>query len=107
MSAQRQKPATTKNADHDQLLAFNISIPLDKFLPQTWANYGMNASRNNGTTHSIGLNGVALENRALNWNAQQGYGTEGVGYTGSVNADYRGTYGEATAGYGYDKTVNA
>ena len=23
-----------KNADHDQLLAFNVSIPLDKFLPQ-------------------------------------------------------------------------
>jgi len=44
-----------KNADHDQLLAFNISIPLDKFLPQTWANYGMNASGNNGTTHNVGL----------------------------------------------------
>ena len=53
MSAQRQKPATAKkNADHDQLLAFNVSIPLDKFLSQTWANYGMNASGNNGTTHN-------------------------------------------------------
>lgn len=31
MSAQRQKPVTAKNADHDQLLAFNVSIPLDKF----------------------------------------------------------------------------
>ncbi|CZX68979.1 fimbrial biogenesis outer membrane usher protein [Enterobacter hormaechei subsp. steigerwaltii] len=92
-----------KNADHDQLLAFNVSIPLDKFLSQTWANYGMNASGNNGTTHNVGLNGVALENRALNWNVQQGYGTEGVGYTGNVNADYKGTYGEVTAGYGYDK----
>ncbi|AYU94749.1 fimbria/pilus outer membrane usher protein [Enterobacter hormaechei] len=92
-----------KNADHDQLLAFNVSIPLDKFLPQTWANYGMNASSNNGTTHNVGLNGVALENRALSWNVQQGYGTEGVGNTGNVNADYKGTYGEVTAGYGYDK----
>ncbi|WP_163451929.1 fimbria/pilus outer membrane usher protein, partial [Escherichia coli] len=30
-------------------------------------------------------------------------GTEGVGYTGNVNADYKGAYGEVTAGYGYDK----
>ncbi len=34
----------------NQMLALNISIPLEKLLPQTWANYGMNASKHNGTT---------------------------------------------------------
>ncbi len=63
----------------------------------------MNHSKNNGTTHNVGLNGSALENNALNWNVQQGYGTDGVWYTGNANADYKGTYGEVTAGYGYDK----
>jgi outer membrane usher protein len=92
-----------KRYDNDRLLAFNVSIPLDKFLPQTWANYGVSASRNNGTTQNVGLNGVALENHALNWNVQQGYGSDGVGYTGNMNGDYKGTYGEATAGYSYDK----
>jgi outer membrane usher protein len=72
-------------------------------LPQTWANYGVSTSKNNGTTHNIGLNGVALENHALNWNVQQGYGSDGVGYTGNMNGDYKGTYGEVTAGYSYDK----
>ncbi|KZP62584.1 fimbrial assembly protein [Enterobacter cloacae subsp. dissolvens] len=94
---------STKTYDHDQLLAFTVSVPLDKFLPQTWANYGLNTSKNNGTTHSIGMNGVALDNSALSWNIQQGYGTDGVGYTGTLNGDYKGTYGEVTAGYGYDK----
>lgn len=89
--------------DKDQQLALTISIPLDKFLPQTWANYSMNASKQSGTTHSVGLSGMAMENNALNWNVQQGYGTNDVGYTGSMNADYRGTYGELSAGYGYDK----
>jgi len=89
--------------DKDQMLAFNISVPLDKFLPQTWANYNMNASKNNGTTHSVGMNGVALENNALSWNIQQGYGSDNVGYSGNMNADYKGTYGEVTAGYAYDK----
>lgn len=89
--------------DKDQQLALNISVPLDKFLPQTWANYNMNAGKNSGTTHSVGLSGTALENNALNWNVQQGYGTNDVGYTGNMNADYKGTYGEVTAGYAYDK----
>ncbi|MDK2707425.1 fimbria/pilus outer membrane usher protein [Enterobacter cloacae] len=94
---------STKTYDHDQLLALTVSVPLDKFLPQTWANYGLNASKNSGTTHSIGMNGVALDNSALSWNIQQGYGTDGVGYTGTLNGDYKGTYREVTAGYGYDK----
>lgn len=89
--------------DKDQMLAFNISVPLDKFLPQTWANYSMNASKNNGTTHNVGMNGLAMENNALSWNIQQGYGTDNVGYSGNLNADYKGTYSEVTAGYAYDK----
>lgn len=90
--------------DKDQQLALNVSIPLEKFLPNSWVNYSMNASKNNGTTHQVGLSGMALENNALNWNVQQGYGTDDVGYTGNMNADYKGTYGEVTAGYGYDKS---
>ncbi|WP_421512495.1 fimbria/pilus outer membrane usher protein (plasmid) [Enterobacter sp. JS8-1] len=89
--------------DKDQQIAVNVSVPLEKLLPGTWANYSMNHSKNNGTTHSVGLNGSALENNALNWNVQQGYGTDGIGYTGNTNVDYKGTYGEVTAGYGYDK----
>lgn len=88
--------------DKDQQIALNISIPLERFLPGAWANYAMNSSKTNGTTHSVGLSGVALENNALNWNVQQGYGTNDVGSSGTMNADYKGTYGEMTAGYGYD-----
>lgn len=96
--------ASQKTVDHDQLLAFTLSVPLDKFLPQTWTNSGMNASKTHGTTYSVGMNGVARDHNALNWNVQQGYGTRGVGNTGTLNGDYKGTYGEVTAGYGYDKS---
>lgn len=89
--------------NNDQLMALNLSVPLEKLLPQSWANYGANSSKNNGTTHSVGVSGVALRNNALSWNVQQGYGTNGVGNTGNINADYKGTYGEALAGYSYDK----
>lgn len=89
--------------DKDQQLALNVSIPLDKFLPNSWASYSLNTSKNNGTVHQVGMNGMALTNNALNWNVQQGYSTQGVGYTGNMNADYKGTYGEVTTGYAYDK----
>ncbi|MBA2152872.1 fimbrial biogenesis outer membrane usher protein [Enterobacter roggenkampii] len=89
--------------DKDRMVAFNISVPLEKFLPQTWANYSVNNSKNSGTTHTVGINGTALENNALNWNVQQGYGSDNVGYSGNVNGDYKGTYGEVTAGYSYDQ----
>lgn len=89
--------------DKDQQIALNISIPLDQFMPKTWANYSMNASQKTGTTHTVGINGVAMENNSLNWNVQEGYGTNDVGNTGTANADYRGTYGEVTAGYSYDQ----
>lgn len=97
------KSGNSPSYDKDQMLALNISVPLEKLLPQTWANYSMNASKNNSTTHSVGMNGVALENNALSWNVQQGYGSDNIGYSGSMNADYKGTYGEVTTGYAYDK----
>ncbi|WP_348959211.1 fimbria/pilus outer membrane usher protein [Enterobacter cloacae complex sp. Mu1197] len=105
-STRNGNPGTYGNPtsyDKDRMVAFNISVPLDKFLPQTWANYSVNNSKNNGTTHTVGINGTALENNALNWNVQQGYGSNNVGYSGNVNGDYKGTYGEVTAGYSYDQ----
>ncbi|MFO6296573.1 fimbria/pilus outer membrane usher protein [Rahnella selenatireducens] len=88
--------------DKDQMIALNISIPLDRFLSNTWANYSLNNSKQGNTTHTMGISGTSLEGNALSWNVQQGYGTDNAGYTGNANADYRGTYGEVTGGYSYD-----
>lgn len=90
------------SADNDKQIAFHMSIPLDKFLRNTWANYNYNASKNGNVTHSLGMSGTALEGNNLSWNVQQGYGTDNVGYSGSTNADYRGSKGEITGGYSYD-----
>ncbi|WP_426448827.1 fimbria/pilus outer membrane usher protein [Siccibacter colletis] len=90
--------------EKDQMVALNLSIPLEKFLPNTWASYSMNNSKNSGTTHSVGISGMALENNALSWNVQEGYGSKGTGNTGSLNGDYKGTYGEVTGGYSYDQS---
>lgn len=94
------------NTDH--LISFNISAPLDRLFGRDnrrslYAGYMMNSSRKGSTTHSVSLNGTALDDSNLSWGVQQGYGTRGQGYSGNVNADWRASYGEVAGGYSYDK----
>lgn len=89
--------------DRDQIFSLNISIPLDHFMPRTYASYNLNTSKSGNTTQTAGLNGTALADNNLSWSAQEGYGTQGAGNTGNLNADYRGTYAELSTGYAYDQ----
>jgi outer membrane usher protein len=89
--------------DRDQVFAFNVSMPLNRWLGNTYASYNMNTSQRGGTTNTVGLNGSALADNNLNWGVQQGYTSQGVGNSGNLNANYRGTYGELNAGYAYDR----
>jgi len=91
----------------DQLFSFNISVPLDRLFNRNskhpvYANYMLNSSKNGNTTNSLSVGGTALGDNNLSWSVQQGYGSQGQGNSGSVNADWRATYGEVTGGYGYD-----
>jgi outer membrane usher protein len=87
----------------DQILALNISVPLNKFLPGGYATYGMSSSKKGNTTNNIGLSGTAMADNNLSYNLSQGYGSQGQGSSGSAAADYKGGKGELNIGYSYDK----
>ncbi|WP_338563906.1 fimbria/pilus outer membrane usher protein [Erwinia sp. E_sp_B01_3] len=87
----------------DQLVSFNVSVPLDHWLSNTWASYTVTNSKPGNSSQSVGLSGTSLENNNLYWNAREGYGSQGVGNSGNLDGGYRGTYGEISAGYGYDR----
>lgn len=91
--------------DRDQIVAFNISVPLSIWMPKsnTYVSYNLNTSKKGNTSHSVGLNGTSLEDSNLSWGIQESYGSQGMGNSGNVNADYRGTYGEVNGGYAYDQ----
>ena len=91
--------------DRDQVFAFNVSVPLSRWLSNTYASYNVSSSQKGDTTNSVGLNGTLLADNNLSWGAQQGYGSQGVGNSGNLNADYKGTYGEVNAGYAYDSNT--
>ncbi|WP_447887302.1 fimbria/pilus outer membrane usher protein [Serratia fonticola] len=87
----------------ESLLSLNVSVPLDMWMHNTWANYSLNQSSGGNTTHNIGLNGTALDNDRLSWGVQQGIAGGGNGSnTSNLNGTYRGTYGELSGGYAYD-----
>lgn len=87
----------------DRIFAFNISVPLSRWLPNSYATYNMSTSRNGATSNNVGLNGTALENGNLGYGISQGYTSQGQGANGNANLDYRGGLGEVNLGYSYDR----
>lgn len=90
-----------KNYARDEVVSLNVSVPLGRWLSNSYASYSMSNSRSGGTVNTVGLNGTALEGNNLNWSVSQGYASGGRGNTGFASADYRGTYGQVNGGYSY------
>lgn len=95
--------SSDRRIERDQIVAFNISVPLDRWLSNTRVNYGLNSSQRGSTTNTLGVNGSLLDDKNLSWSVQQGYSSKGEGNSGQADIDYRGTYGEFSTGYGYDR----
>ncbi|WP_436857013.1 fimbria/pilus outer membrane usher protein [Citrobacter tructae] len=87
---------------NDNEFSLSVSVPLDHWMHNTWATYNLNSSKD-GTAQNIGLNGTALRDNNLNWNIQEGLSNTGSGSSTSMNADYKGTYGEVNGGVSQDK----
>ncbi|EPH2696219.1 fimbria/pilus outer membrane usher protein [Klebsiella aerogenes] len=88
------------NPVSDTMVSFTLSMPLGETMS---ANYSLSAGRKSDTTHSVGLNGMMLADRSLNWNVQQGYDATDKSISGNIALDYQGAKGEVTGGYGYDR----
>lgn len=86
-----------KNNAHSVTL--NVSVPLSKWLPSTWASYSLNQGRNQSGNQSVSLYGTALAANNLSWSAQQSYSTGKSESSSNLNTNYRGTFGELSGGY--------
>lgn len=98
-----QAPVYEGRNSKDQQLSFYVQVPLDEVLPNSWARYNLSTRKQGNTVQDVGLSGTALPDSNLSYNLQQGYTSQGIGASGSADANYKGTYGEAKAGYNYDR----
>jgi outer membrane usher protein len=83
----------------DKQIAFTLSVPLDKWLPNAWANYNLNRTLGGKATHQLGISGTALADDNLNYNLQQSVTPDDGSTSSSATATYRGSHGVASLGY--------
>ncbi|HDR2892704.1 TPA: outer membrane usher protein LpfC [Enterobacter asburiae] len=83
----------------DRLWSFNISVPLGR----AWSSYRMTTDQDGRTSQQLGVSGTLLEDHNLNYSVQEGYDSNGVGNSGSVNMGYQGGSGNIDMGYNYSR----
>ena len=83
----------------DKQIAFTLSVPLDKWLPNAWANYNLNRTLGGSATHQLGMSGTALADNNLSYNLQQSFTPDEGSTSSSASATYRGSQAVATLGY--------
>ncbi|MDX7987257.1 fimbrial biogenesis outer membrane usher protein [Xenorhabdus sp. 12] len=88
-------------SEHDQILSLSVSVPLDRWLKNSWASYGANVNRRGRLSQRINLNGTMLADNNLSYGLQQDYFNKGEGTNGNIHVGYKGSYGQIRAGYNY------
>nr|WP_081925163.1 fimbria/pilus outer membrane usher protein [Rahnella sp. WP5] len=89
----------------DQVFAFNMSVPLDRFIGSSGASatYNMSSKKHGSTVQQAGVSGTLLQGDNLSYSVQQGYENQGNGASGNASMDYKGGSGEGNLGYSYDQ----
>lgn len=91
--------------DVDDMLYFNVSFSLDRWLSGSRLSYGVNLPKHGDASHSLTLSGTTLKDNNLNWNVRASHNKQnGKSNTDTgINLDYKGTYGASRLGYNHDK----
>ncbi|MGX9867192.1 fimbrial biogenesis usher protein [Enterobacter mori] len=103
-------------ADADHRVAFNISIPLSRWLTGTgkarditnstntaYVTYSATHDADNRVAQQAGVSGTLLDDNNLSYSVQQGYTTKGRGATGMVSLSHQGRYANSNIGYSYGR----
>lgn len=90
------------HADQDNVVSFEINVPLDKFLPQTYASYGTTRTSGNGTSHNLRLNGSAFDDGSLDWGINATHSSHNEQLVGA-NANWQTSYGTVNGSYSHSR----
>ncbi|HDS6908840.1 TPA: fimbrial biogenesis outer membrane usher protein [Klebsiella oxytoca] len=107
----------SNQAGADRMAYLSFSLPFSALMPGASGERQVARTRLTGSvsrngdgrsSYMVGMNGSMLEDHNLNWNILQGYERQGHNSnsnegSGNANVNYRGTYGEAQAGYSYGR----
>lgn len=92
--------------ESDKQIAFNVSIPLGRWLPNARATFNVNSADHGRTLYQAGVNGMLLEDNNLSYAVSEGYGTDGQGNSGSASLNYLGSAAQLSGGYNYNQDTH-
>lgn len=93
------------NKNEDKQISFNVSIPLDKWLSNSWATFSTNSSDDGKISQQVALSGIALEDNNLSYNVSGAYGNKERGTEWRASLAYKGTSGSINTGYSYSDSM--
>lgn len=89
----------TEDDDSDRMVSFGISIPLSRWLPDSWMSYNVSNAKNGATTQNLGLSGTLLEDRSLSYGLQQSHSNESPQNSSSLYSTWRAPFSNLSGGY--------
>ncbi|SFU82071.1 fimbria/pilus outer membrane usher protein [Xenorhabdus koppenhoeferi] len=81
--------------------SFNVSIPLDKWLPDGWATYSINRNGRSQGSQQLAISGSALDDHALSYHIHGEHGNNMEGTSGGASLEYSYSSGRVNLGYSY------
>lgn len=95
---------SSEQNDNDKVLSLSLSVPLAKFLPDSYVSYNTSSSQKNGVTQTLGINGALLDDRSLSYSVERSTESE-EGQSGDVSLGYTGSQGALNASYSEDSQM--
>lgn len=93
----------TPSSDNDQQVSVSFTVPLSRWMANSWATYNLSSTRHGETSHQVGVSGTLLQDNNLSYNVQQTYANHDKGYGAYLSSRYRASYGEFNTSYSYQK----
>ncbi|MGL5699287.1 MAG: fimbria/pilus outer membrane usher protein, partial [Kluyvera sp.] len=89
------------DSDSDRIVSFSLSVPLSRWLPNSWASYNISNSQRGDTSQNVGLGGTLLDDQRLSYSLQQSHTNHGGTDNSSIYSSYRSQYANFSGGYYY------
>ncbi|EQA3420661.1 fimbria/pilus outer membrane usher protein [Cronobacter dublinensis] len=87
----------------DRQIALGVSIPLSRWLNNSWATFNVSQNQDGGTRYQSGLSGTLMDDGRLSYSLQQSYNQAGHngdnGADSSADLNYKSRFANLSLGY--------
>ncbi len=88
--------------DNDRIISFGFSIPLSRWLPNSWASYNISDNNQGATVQNVGVGGTLLDDNSLSYSLQQSHSNQQPADSSSIYSSWRTQYANLNVGYSSD-----